>query len=365
MQMTNPLFKPFACKSLSLPNRIVMAPMTRAFCANGIPPPASADYYARRAAGGVGLIISEGIGIGRIASRNDDRTPVLDALAAEHWRRIVAAVHACGSAMAAQLWHVGGLHDRAGAIAPALPLESPSGRSSGGITDGHAMSDVEVAETIEAYAQAALIAKEAGFDAVELHAAHGYLIDQFFWSTTNLRSDRYGGRSIRERSQFAADVIQAVRLAVGNDYPIIIRISQWKLQDFEARLAENPSQLQDWLTPMVAAGVDMFHCSQRRYWEAEFDGSDLNLAGWVKKLTNLPTVTVGSVGLDSDLITSLRERDGASAAPIDELLRRLSRGDFDLVAIGRALLSDPEWPRKIVAGIRPRPFSRESLARLD
>jgi 2,4-dienoyl-CoA reductase-like NADH-dependent reductase (Old Yellow Enzyme family) len=132
-----------------------------------------------------------------------------------------------------------------------------------------------------------------------------------------------------------------VRAEVGADYPVIIRLSQWKQQDFSARLAETPAEMQGWLGALVDAGADILHCSQRRFWEPEFpeDGSDLNFAGWARKLTGAPTITVGAFGGES-----------SKPASLDELIRRLERGDFDLVAIGRALLQDPEWVAKIHAG---------------
>jgi 2,4-dienoyl-CoA reductase-like NADH-dependent reductase (Old Yellow Enzyme family) len=188
-----------------------------------------------------------------------------------------------------------------------------------------------------------------GFDAVEIHGAHGYLIDQFFWHPTNQRTDSYGGKTLAARTRFAVELIQAVRHATGPDFPICLRVSQWKLQDYSAKLATTPEEMTAWLAPLVQAGVDIFHCSQRRFWEPEFAGSDLNFAGWAKKLTGRPTITVGSVGLSGDFIAAFH---GEASKPrsLDELVRRLDRGDFDLVAVGRALLADPAWAQKIEEG---------------
>jgi 2,4-dienoyl-CoA reductase-like NADH-dependent reductase (Old Yellow Enzyme family) len=91
----------------------------------------------------------------------------------------------------------------------------------------------------------------------------------------------------------------------------------------------------------------MFDCSQRRFWEPEFEGSTLNLAGWVRKLSGLPTISVGSVSLSTDFIGGVLKGEAAAATGIDELLDRMERDEFDLVAVGRALLSDPSWTRKI------------------
>ena len=127
---------------------------------------------------------------------------------------------------------------------PPGAYDSPSGYSSPGKKFGEPMSEEEVADAIRAFADGAAAAKAIGFDCVELHGAHGYLIDQFFWDGVNLREDSYGGKDIAGRARFAADIIRAVRKAVGPDYPIIIRVSQWKQQDFAARLAETPERLE-------------------------------------------------------------------------------------------------------------------------
>jgi len=96
------------------------------------------------------------------------------------------------------------------------------------------------------------------------------------------------------------------------------------------------------LRPLVDAGVDIFDCSQRRYWEAEFEGSPLNLAGWTKKLSGRPTITVGSVSLSNDTLSML-EGQGSEREGIERLLFMMQRGDFDLVAVGRGLIVDPDW----------------------
>jgi 2,4-dienoyl-CoA reductase-like NADH-dependent reductase (Old Yellow Enzyme family) len=218
-----------------------------------------------------------------------------------------------------------------------------------GRESGVAMTEADVADTIAAFARAAADAMRLGFDGIELHGAHGYLIDQFFWAGTNQRTDRWGGAGLAERSRFAAEVIAAARRATAPDFPIAIRLSQWKQQDFPARLAFSPAEMEQWLRPLVDAGADVLHCSQRRFWEPEFEGSDLNFAGWAKKLTGLPTITVGSVGLSGEFVAAFGG-EVSQPASLDELLRRLERGDFDLVAVGRALIPDPAWATKVREG---------------
>ncbi len=344
------LFQPFTFKGLTIPNRVVMAPMTRSFSPGGVATADVAAYYARRAAAGVGLIISEGTGVARPASLNDPNIPRFHGEAElAGWKSVIDAVHAAGGLMAPQLWHVGAVRARGADWEPAGPYDSPSGLSSPGHQFGEPMTDEEVADAIAAFAQAAADAERLGFDAIELHGAHGYLIDQFFWEGTNVRGDAFGGPTVGERARFAAEILKAVRASVKPDFPVILRVSQWKQQDFGAKLAKTPAEMEAWLGPLVAAGADIVHCSQRRFWEPEFEGSDLNFAGWAKKVTGAPTITVGSVGLTGDFIAAYGG-ESSKPASLDELVRRLDRDEFDLVAVGRALLQDPRWVEKVREG---------------
>jgi 2,4-dienoyl-CoA reductase-like NADH-dependent reductase (Old Yellow Enzyme family) len=344
------LFQPIKFKRLQLPNRVLMAPMTRAQSPGGVVTPEVAGYYRRRVEGEVGMIISEGSGVARPASLNDPGSPrFFGDRELAGWKTVIDEVHAAGGLMAPQLWHVGAVESQHAGWSPAGLYESPSGYSKPGEPFGMAMSEEDVADTISAFAAAARQAQRLGFDAVELHGAHGYLIDQFFWEGTNFRTDRFGGPLLVDRARFAAEILKAVRGAVGPDFPIIIRLSQWKRHDYEAKLAATPKVMEDWLGLLMDAGADAFHCSQRRFWEAEFEGSDLNFAGWAKKLTGAMTITVGSVGLTGDYLAAFGG-ESSKPASLDELTRRLERGDFDLVAVGRAILQDPNWVRKVREG---------------
>ena len=140
-----------------------------------------------------------------------------------------------------------------------------------------------------------------------------------------------------------------MRRAVSPDFPIAFRFSQFKQQDYSVRLAEGPLALEAWLGPLAAAGVDIFHASQRRFWEPEFAGSQLNLAGWAREVTGKAAITVGSVGLSGEFLGNWTG-EVSEPASLDALMERLERGEFDLVAVGRALLNDPEWAEKIAAG---------------
>ncbi|MET0289206.1 MAG: NADH:flavin oxidoreductase [Pseudoxanthomonas sp.] len=365
---TDVLFQPFQIKSLALKNRIVMAPMTRAFATEGSPGANVAAYYRRRAEHDVGLILSEGTVIDRPGARNDPGIPFFHGDALGGWGEVIAGVHAAGGKMGPQLWHVGAVKSFQ-TTWEAQGIESPSGLEGPGNPRGRAMTDEDIADTIQAYARAATASKALGFDTLEIHGAHGYLIDQFFWAATNTREDRYGGATLPQRARFAAEVVQAMRAAVGPDFPIILRVSQWKQQDYGFRLTETPDAMADWLLPLVDAGVDVLHCSQRRFWEPEFpeiDGADgLNFAGWAKKLTGAATISVGSVGLSGDFMAAFGG-EGSSPVGLEALVKRMERGEFDLIAVGRALLSDARWVDKIRRGATAelQDFSAAALAEL-
>lgn len=361
------LFAPFRLGNLELPTRVVMAPMTRSFSPGGVPNAKVVEYYRRRAAAGVGLIVTEGTTVGHKASNGYPNVPRFygeDALAG--WKQVVDAVHAEGGKIVPQLWHVGNVRKLGTEPDASVPGFGPMEKVKDGQVVVHGMTQADIDEVIAAFAQAARDAKAIGMDGVEIHGAHGYLIDQFFWEGSNQRTDQYGG-GLAARSRFAIELIQAVRAAVGPDFPIILRFSQWKQQDYTARLVQTPEQLEAFLKPLSDAGVDIFHCSTRRFWEPEFEGSDLNLAGWTRKLTGKPTITVGSVGLDSEFLQFMVKTDKvAEPASLENLLERLNKEEFDLVAVGRALLVDPDWALKVREGREQdiQPFSRDALTTL-
>jgi 2,4-dienoyl-CoA reductase-like NADH-dependent reductase (Old Yellow Enzyme family) len=245
----------------------------------------------------------------------------------------------------------------------AIPL-GPSGIGKDGPAPGRRMTQVDIDAHIDAYAAAAASAQAVGFDGVEIHAAHGYLIDQFFWERTNQRTDRYGGDTAH-RTRFAVEILGEMRRRVGTQFPIVLRFSQWKLHDYTAKAWPSPRELEQFLTPLADAGVDIFHCSTRRFLVPEFEGSDLNLAGWTKRITGRPTITVGSITLADELMSGNRTAPVATTG-IDELVVRMERGEFDLVAVGRALIANPAWPQIVRRGALSelRPYDPSNLTAL-
>lgn len=341
------LFRPLTVRSLTVPNRFAMAPMTRQASPGGVPGVDVAEYYRRRAAGGVGLIITEGVRLGDPAAGYPTSIPTIvgqDVLAG--WARVVDAAHREGATIAAQLWHQGAERADTDGVVPV----SPSGVDGHGKPKGRALQRDELSQVVDHYVRAAATARDIGFDAVELHGAHGYLLDEFFWEKTNRRTDDYGG-SLAARTRFPAEVVAGVRAAVGPEYPIIFRFSQWKGSDYAASIAADPGELTELLAPLVTAGVDIFHPSTRRHYVPAFpdSGSELSLAGWTKQVTGRPVIAVGSVGLQTQFRS---EKPGQLIEPesAERLVAQFEDGEFDIAAVGRALLADPSWVNRLRDG---------------
>ena len=346
----SPLLQPLQIRRLRLRNRFVMPGMQRYWCVDGAPDHRLRDYYRRRVLGGAALIVSESCAIDHPSATKNPTFARISPDTREAWRACVAGVHEAGGAMFLQLWHQGAVNYGGDAEAnPAFVAVSPSGLAHPGESFGRAVTEADLSSLKRAFVQGALDAEEIGADGVELHSAHGFLLDQFLWPGTNLRADRYGGPSITDRATFVAEVAEAVREATGPDFVISVRISQWKESDYDARIVEEPDQLGQLIPMLRSAGADLFHVSTRRFWTPEWDGSDLGLAGWVKSFTDAPVIAVGSVGLDIDVMASLNGEEArpTGAARIDELVRRFQRGDFDLVSVGRSQIGDPEWVEKM------------------
>jgi len=345
-----PLHQPLRIRGLQLRNRFVMPGMQRYWCVDGAPDHRLREYYRRRVQGGAALIVSESCAIDHPSAPKNPTFARISPDTREAWRACVAGVHEAGGAMFLQLWHQGAVNYGGDAESnPDFVALSPSGIAHPGEPFGRAATEAELASLKRAFVQGALDAAEIGADGVELHSAHGFLLDQFLWPGTNRRTDRYGGPEITGRATFVAEVAEAVRAAAGPDFVISVRISQWKESDFDAKIVEEPGQLGELVAMLRAAGADIFHVSTRRFWTPEWAGSDLGLAGWAKSFTDAAVIAVGSVGLDIDVMASLAGQEGrpTGASRIGELVRRFQRGDFDLVSVGRSQIGDPDWVTKM------------------
>jgi 2,4-dienoyl-CoA reductase-like NADH-dependent reductase (Old Yellow Enzyme family) len=366
----SPLFSPYIVKGITLANRFVLPPMQRGMCRDGKPLPEYADYFEKRVRGGVSLVITEGCVVDHPSSSSQTSAGRVTSSAMEGWRQCISAVHRAGGSMLVQLMHEGARREEtdSGPFA-GIPSLSPSGLRKAGKPNGKAATAEDLRDIKEAFVRGAVAAKGSGADGVEVHACHGYLLDQFLWSETNRRSDGYGGDALEDRLRFPAAIVSAIRGAVGEDCVLSFRFSQWKEQDYEARIVQTPAELEVLLTTLRAAGVDLFHPSARRFFQPEWPGSNRGLAGWCKLFTDAPVITVGSVGLDVDTMDNFfgAEAQSTGEAGIGELVSRFRNGEFDLVAVGRVNIGDSHWVRKVREGrySEIEPITREKLLDLN
>jgi 2,4-dienoyl-CoA reductase-like NADH-dependent reductase (Old Yellow Enzyme family) len=364
------LLTPFHCRKLNLRNRVVMAPMTREAAPRGIPTEEMRVYYQRRAAGGAALIVTEGAAPDITGCFGASAPHFFGAEALEGWRHVAQGVQSCGAAIFAQLWHVGsfdpslvGMQD---SLKSGVVRIGPSGLAGPGRALGRSMTQADIDGVIGAFGGATAAARRLGFDGIEIHGAHGYLPDQFLWAETNRRTDRYGG-DLHGRLRFARELVGECRRQAGEDFVVSFRLSQWKQLDYEARIAASPAELELIVAGLSESGVDLFHCSTRRYWEPAFAGSDLSLAGWVRQLSGRPTIAVGSVTLGNDFKSALGKKQAAPAPEqLVDIERRLELREFDLLAIGRAMLANPDWVQLVQSGraAELKPFSQSHLTAL-
>jgi 2,4-dienoyl-CoA reductase-like NADH-dependent reductase (Old Yellow Enzyme family)/thioredoxin reductase len=322
------LFSPIRVKKMEIPNRIVMPPMgTNLGNPDGTVSEANLAYMKRRARGGAGLIITEisaihpsGMAIPSELGSYDDRfIPGLKMLA--------DVIHSHGSKAVLQLHHTGReslfLLKAGKAIAP-----SPIRSLVFGMTPRE-MTREEIQELIAAFGAAAFRAKQAGFDAVEVHGAHGYLLTQFLSALSNQRTDEYGG-DLSNRSRFIREVLQAVRRRVGEDFPVSLRLSAEEFIKGGYTVEDLKPLLPEW----VKDGADIIHASLGTHGSPggitsapiEYPpGFNVGRAKRIKEIVNVPVIGVGRF---TDLPLA------------DEVI---GRGDADLVAFGRQFLADPDF----------------------
>ncbi|WP_416728731.1 alkene reductase [Fictibacillus sp. JL2B1089] len=342
--MRNELLNPIKIGHWNLRNKIVMAPMTRSFADNktGTVGEDIVAYYRRRAKDGIGLIITEGInpsprgkgtfGVPGLYSDNQVKT----------WRKVTDAVHAEGGTILAQLWHSGRLthHDLIGGYPPQAPspvrAEGHVHRLRKPYEEPEEMSLYDINEVIDLYASAARNAISAGFDGVEIHGAHGYLIDQFNCEVTNKRKDNYGG-NLSNRLLFMKEVLTAVCKAIGPE-KTIIRFSEIK-DDIPSYRWENPlEEIKAFLSVFKEVGIQILHPSTNDFSETILNRRTLHQI--IREYWDGPIIGVGN--LDHDI---------ASHA--------IMKGTINLAAFGRPLLANPDFVYRIKEGIPLIPYKPE------
>lgn len=322
------LFSPYRLRGLELRNRLVMAPMTMNQSPGNVINEANIERYEARARGGIGFIITEGALVDHpFAAEAGNAIPALVPKAVPMWRKLVERLHEHDTKVCVQVWHQGPQ------ARPGIGVEEQRER---GEVVVRALVAADLEELLASYERAAECIVAAGFDAFEIHAAHGYLL----WDIL-----RQGDRVFCEGSRwtgvgFVAEVVRRMRRVVGAEMPLLLRFSQWSVSDYGQRPIQSPEALKELLLPLKEAGVDCFHASTRRFWEPAFEGTD-NLAALTKQQTGLPVIMVGSFGLEENQLLG----DGPESFKAVETM--LKSGAVDLVAVGRPLLETPDWAAKL------------------
>ena len=359
------LFTPLTIRNLTLRNRFVMPGMQRGFMNDGAPTQKMVDYMRRCAAGGAGLIISESTSPDHPSAYWQPMMGRMEVGTLSAWRKVIEAVRSEGAGFLLQIWHPGSMRKVAEGHALAdYPAFSPSGLIQGGRPNGRAMTHEDLAQLKLAYVRAAEHAQSLGADGVEVHSAHGYLLDQFLWAETNQRQDEYGGSSLAERARYSAEIVAAIRRATGDRFVISYRFSQFKEVDYGATVAVSPADLRGMLALLRSAGVDLFNVSSRRFHKAEWPDSehpDFTIAEWAKALTDAPVMTCGSVGLNVEMFANLFDDQEPSEQSVERDVRlladRVRRGRLDLVGVGRTHIANNDFVNKV----RARRFSDLAL----
>ena len=321
---------------------------------DGRPLPRMLDYYRAFAEGGFALVISEGIYTDKAFSQGYLYQPGLtDDAQVEAWRPIVEQVHAADGRMVAQLMHAGALSQgnphRSGTVGPSAvtPVGAQMAfyRGSGPYPTPRAMELHDIAEAIAGFATAAVRARDAGFDGVEVHGANGYLLDQFLTAGVNGRTDCYGG-SVSARLRLTIETVERVRQAVGPDFLVGVRVSQSKVNDYGHRWGGGEDDALVVFSGLAASGVDYIHTTEFEAWRPAFLEDGPNLASLAKVLSGLPVIANGSL------------HDPARA------LQMLDSSHADMISIGRGALADIDWPDRGRHRHSLSEFDREILAPL-
>jgi len=352
---SHPSLQPARIANLELHNRLAVAPMTRVSAtADGVPTPEMVDYYAEFGRGGFGLIITEGIYPDTLHSQGYLNQPGLATdRHVDGWRRVTDAVHATGTPIVAQLMHAGALSQ---GNAYGLPTIAPSAipprgammeeyGGSGPWPTPREMTEQDLDLVVEGFAAAALRAKRAGFDGVEVHAANGYLLDQFLTTYTNERTDAYGG-GVENRIRLTSRVVAAIRLAVGSAMVLGVRLSQTKVNDTTYRWPGGADDAVAIFTAMRDAEADYIHIASegRDFIETAKLSDGRTITALARQVTGLPVIANGGM------------HDARQAADV------LDGGHADLLSIGRGALANPDLPNRLRGGAELERFDHAMLS---
>ncbi len=330
------LFSPFTIKNHTLRNRIGVAPMTRISSRqHGIPRQDVLDFLVRRARNGAALVYTEAIVTDYESAQGyPNQSRLTTQRQIDAWKKVVDDIRKAGALSIAQIFHCGRVAWPE--INPAGRIIAPSAlapRQDNMLTGSpypvpEAMSRFDIEHVVHGFAETAKGAVQAGFDGVEIHGAHGYLVSQFLSPYSNLREDGYGG-SVENRFRFAHEVIQAVAQVMPKDRLLIFRISDWGIVDMDVSLFENQADYQETIRLLSGEPIDAISVSTYDFKAAAF-GMNQNMARITRAATSLPILICGRI------------HDRASA---DQAL-----ADADVVLSGKSILLNPNWVEDLRSG---------------
>lgn len=330
------IFTPYRIGNCEIPNRLVVPAMVANMCPDGTATEQYIKYHEEKAKGGWGLIITEDYRINEHAAGYPAVAALYDESQIPSHKNFTDIIHKYGTKVFCQIYHAGrqSNHSVNGGIQPvsSSPVPCPWNKEV-----PHELMVEEIKQLVKDFGRTALNAKKAGFDGIEIHAAHGYLIHEFLSPNCNHRIDEYGG-TYENRMRFLKEVMEEVRSQVGNEFPISVRFSAEENTEGGRRFFESRQMIMD----IEAMGADALHLSNGMYGVrsslgivASFfqqHGWNMDFAEEAKKLVSIPIITVGRIS------------EPAMAEDI------ISSGKADFVAMGRASLADPHWPNKAKAG---------------
>ena len=333
-------------------NRFVVAPMTRVSAdLRGVPSREMLDYYAAFSTGGFGAIITEGLYTDSLYAKGYPTQPgIISQPQVNGWREIVSSVKENNTLFIAQLMHAGSISQaikKTKAPSQVLPLGNKLaayGGGSGPFPVSEAMTLNDIKSVIDGYVNSSRNAMDAGFHGVELHAANGYLLDQFLTPYLNQRTDDYGG-SVENRFRIIHEIIDEIRKVVPANFIIGIRISEGKVNNLHYRWPGGSQVAREMLAEIAKMQIDYLHVAAEHWgWEAECVYKDgTSLTGLAKELLNCPVIANGKL---DNLTLSQRLLDSNQA---------------DLFAIGKAALANPDFVNKLVENREPMRFDSNTL----
>ena len=330
------IFSPFQLKGFTLKNRLGVAPMTRMSSpGDGIPRRDVLDFLVRRAQNGAALVYTEAIVTDYESAQGyPGQARLVTQRQIEAWRPVVEAIRAAGAVAIMQMFHCGRIAwpevNPAGRIIAPSPLTP---RDSNALTGKpydppDEMSRFDIDHVILGFVETARGAVAAGFDGIEIHAAHGYLISQFLSSYTNQRTDAYGG-SVANRYRFLREIIQAVAPVIPGNRLLFVRISDWGVTDMDISLFGTKKEYQEMITLLSQEPIDAISVSAYDYKQPAFNTSQ-NMAQITREATSLPILICGKI------------YDRATAA---EALR-----DADIALSAKSMLLNPNWVEDVRQG---------------